>query len=87
MSGLDIPPLAVGDTKTFIESGQETFLVGLAGIEISSGATTSLHHAIKEGLTACRMRWRLGGRGCGGNRDPTYQHGVIRTGRSYMLGD
>lgn len=41
MSGLDIPPLAVGDTKTFIESGQETFLVGFAGIEISSGAIIS----------------------------------------------
>jgi len=41
MSGLDISALAVRDTKTFIESGQEAFLVGLAGIEISSGAIIS----------------------------------------------
>jgi hypothetical protein len=41
MSRLDISPLAIGDTKAFIESGQETFLIGLAGIEVSSGATVS----------------------------------------------
>jgi hypothetical protein len=41
MSGLSISPLAIWDTKTFIESGQETFLVGLTGIEVSSGATVS----------------------------------------------
>jgi len=41
MSGLDISPLAIRDTKAFIESGQETFLVGLAGIEVSSGTSVS----------------------------------------------
>jgi hypothetical protein len=39
MSRLDISPLAIGDTKTFIESGQEAILVGLAWVEVSSGAT------------------------------------------------
>ena len=80
MSGLDIPPLAVGDTKTFIESGQETFLVGLAGIEVSSGAIISDCKVIKGVRTAYRMRWRPGGRGYGGSRGPANQHGVIRTG-------
>jgi hypothetical protein len=41
MSRLDISPLAIGNTKALIESGQETFLVGLAGVEVSSGATIS----------------------------------------------
>jgi hypothetical protein len=39
MSRLDISPLAIVDTKTFIESGQEAILVGLAWVEVSSGAT------------------------------------------------
>jgi hypothetical protein len=43
MSRLDISPLAIGDTEAFIESGQETFLVGLAGIEVSSGTTVSMY--------------------------------------------
>jgi hypothetical protein len=41
MSRLDISSLAIGDTEAFVKSSQETFLVGLAGIEVSSGATLS----------------------------------------------
>ena len=75
MSGLDVSPLAIGDAKTFIESGQETFLVGLAGVEISSG--TSISQIKVRGVhTACRMRSQLGGRECGGSRGPEHQHGV-----------
>jgi hypothetical protein len=37
----DISPLAIRDTKAFVKSSQETFLIGLAGVEISSGATIS----------------------------------------------
>ena len=38
---LDVSPFTVGNTKTFIESDQETFLVGLAGIEVPSGTIIS----------------------------------------------
>jgi hypothetical protein len=34
---LGITPLVVGDTKTFVKSSQETFLISLVGVEVSSG--------------------------------------------------
>jgi hypothetical protein len=34
---LGISPLVVGDTKTFIKSSQETFLISLVGVEVPSG--------------------------------------------------
>jgi hypothetical protein len=48
MSGFSITSIFVGYPKTFIESGQKTFLVGLAWIEVSSGTVVS---AFGEGLT------------------------------------
>jgi hypothetical protein len=45
---LGISALAVGDTETFIESGEETFLIGLAWIEVSSGTGISHGHEDSE---------------------------------------
>jgi len=49
VSVFHVSPLAIGDTKAFVKSGQEAILIGLAGVEISSGTTISSYHGAERG--------------------------------------